>query len=312
MVPLDNHRVPPPGGTPAQDDHRAGTAGQTEDKGGGPCRHRDRAPSSSILVTDRAVAHRALVQHSAGFLDRPRGAVVSSILTRHRHWNVVSAPYGPYWRAARRNMVAGVLLPARVRRRSDARARALSGLVRALRAGDPIGESLHLAVFRLQAELCFGEEVVSSLGEARIRAMKQIQRDIQLALPSFRVLVSSGVTVKFLIDDIGRDPAVWSDPMAFIPERFMPGGEGEAADLTCTRDLKMMPFGAGRRICPGIALAILYVEYFVANMVREFEWREVDGQEVDLAESPGFLFTTMKHPLRGCLVPRDAEAVLVN
>ncbi|GJN27516.1 hypothetical protein PR202_gb15546 [Eleusine coracana subsp. coracana] len=123
---------------------------------------------------------------------------------------------------------------------------------------------------------------------------------------------SSGVTVKFLIDDIGRDPAVWSDPMAFIPERFMPGGEGEAADLTCTRDLKMMPFGAGRRICPGIALAILYVEYFVANMVREFEWREVDGQEVDLAESPGFLFTTMKHPLRGCLVPRDAEAVLVN
>ena len=32
--------------------------------------------------------------------------------------------------------------------------------------------------------------------------------------------------------------------------------------------IKMMPFGAGRRMCPGIGLAMLYLEYFVANLVR--------------------------------------------
>ena len=56
---------------------------------------------------------------------------------------------------------------------------------------------------------------------------------------------------------------------------------GEDADLTCTRELKMMSsLGTGRRICPGLAPAMLYLEYFVANLVSEFEWWEaltVDG-----------------------------------
>lgn len=79
-------------------------------------------------------------------------------------------------------------------------------------------------------------------------------------------------------------------------------------DLTCTRELKMMPFGAGRRICPGLAPAMLHLEYFVANLVREFEWWEVDGEEVDLAEFHGSFFTVMNRPLRARLVPRDAAA----
>ncbi|GJN27523.1 hypothetical protein PR202_gb15553 [Eleusine coracana subsp. coracana] len=67
----------------------------------------------------------------------------------------------------------------------------------------------------------------------------------------------------------------------------------------------MMPFGAGRRVCPGLAAAMLHLEYFVGNLVREFEWCEPDrDEEVDLAEFRGFFFTIMNRQLRARLVPR--------
>ncbi|AAD38264.1 Putative Cytochrome P450 [Arabidopsis thaliana] len=108
-------------------------------------------------------------------------------------------------------------------------------------------------------------------------------------------------TINFMVAEIGRDPVEWEEPMAFKPERFM--GEEEAVDLTGSRGIKMMPFGAGRRICPGIGLAMLHLEYYVANMVREFQWKEVQGHEVDLTEKLEFT-VVMKHPLKALAVPR--------
>ncbi|CAN8238063.1 unnamed protein product [Cochlearia groenlandica] len=108
-------------------------------------------------------------------------------------------------------------------------------------------------------------------------------------------------TVNFLVAEIGRDPKVWDEPMEFKPERFM-GGE-ETVDITGSRGIKMMPFGAGRRICPGIGLAMLHLEYYVANMVKEFEWKEVEGYEVDLTEKLEFT-VVMKYPLKARAVPR--------
>jgi len=63
----------------------------------------------------------------------------------------------------------------------------------------------------------------------------------------------------------------------------------------------MMPFGAGRRMCPGMGVAVLHLGYFVANLVREFEWAEAEGElAVDLRPHLGF-FTVMKRPLRARL-----------
>ncbi|KAG7658464.1 Cytochrome P450 [Arabidopsis suecica] len=109
-------------------------------------------------------------------------------------------------------------------------------------------------------------------------------------------------TINFLVAEIGRDPKVWEEPMAFKPERFME----EAVDITGSRGIKMMPFGAGRRICPGIGLAMLHLEYYVANMVREFQWKEVEGHEVDLTEKVEFT-VIMKHPLKAIAVPRRSH-----
>jgi len=81
------------------------------------------------------------------------------------------------------------------------------------------------------------------------------------------------------------------DPDDFKPQRFLANGA----------DVKMMPFGAGRRVCPGKDTAMRHVSYFVANLVREFVWTEVDGEHaVDLRPHVEF-FTLMKRPLRAHL-----------
>ncbi|EAZ05607.1 hypothetical protein OsI_27825 [Oryza sativa Indica Group] len=114
--------------------------------------------------------------------------------------------------------------------------------------------------------------------------------------------VPANTPMNFAVGEIGLDGEVWASPEVFRPERFLPGGEGEDVDLTGSKEIKMMPFGAGRRVCPGMALALLHLEYFVANLVWEFDWREVAGDEVDLTEKLEFT-VVMKRPLKATAVP---------
>jgi cytochrome P450 len=116
--------------------------------------------------------------------------------------------------------------------------------------------------------------------------------------------VPKGAEVNFLVADFGRDEAAWTAAREFRPERFLEGGEGHGVDLTGSREIRMMPFGAGRRMCPGYTLGLLHVEYFVGSLVRELEWLPpAEGEEVDMTEELDFT-TVMKHPLRARLVRR--------
>ncbi|XP_044971429.1 cytochrome P450 89A2-like [Hordeum vulgare subsp. vulgare] len=117
-------------------------------------------------------------------------------------------------------------------------------------------------------------------------------------------LIPKGATVNFMVAEMGRDEREWEKPMEFVPERFLPGGDGEGVDVAGSREIRMMPFGVGRRICAGLGVAMLHLEYFVANLVREFEWQEVPGDEVDFAEKPEFT-VVMAKPLCVRLVPRS-------
>ncbi|XP_042487031.1 cytochrome P450 89A2-like [Macadamia integrifolia] len=109
-------------------------------------------------------------------------------------------------------------------------------------------------------------------------------------------LIPKKTIVNFTVAGMGRDPQVWKDPMEFKPERFL-GEEGEVVDITGTREIKMMPFSAGRRICPGLGLGTLHLEYFLANLIRNYKWVAVDGQDVDMSEKQEFTWV-MKTPLR--------------
>ncbi|XP_072993864.1 cytochrome P450 89A2-like [Typha latifolia] len=120
-------------------------------------------------------------------------------------------------------------------------------------------------------------------------------------------VIPRGALVNFTVAEMGRDGKVWAEPMEFRPERFLVGGEGEGVDVTGSRHIKMMPFGAGRRLCPGYSLALVHLEYFVANLVREFEWKGVEGEQMDLTEKLEFT-VAMKNPLRAVVVPRNESS----
>uniref|UniRef100_K3YMP6 Cytochrome P450 89A2 n=2 Tax=Setaria italica TaxID=4555 RepID=K3YMP6_SETIT len=122
----------------------------------------------------------------------------------------------------------------------------------------------------------------------------------------------AGTAVHFPLARLAQDETAWADPREFRPERFLAGGEGEGVSLVAAAgsagEIRMMPFGGGRRMCPGMGAAVLHLGYFVANLVREFGWSEADGDlAVDLLPHPGF-FTVMKRPLRARLVRRRREA----
>ncbi|GLJ18947.1 hypothetical protein SUGI_0338880 [Cryptomeria japonica] len=82
---------------------------------------------------------------------------------------------------------------------------------------------------------------------------------------------------------IGRDPAVWDDPSTFKPERFI----GKNIDIK-GRDFEMIPFGAGRRGCPGAGFAMANIDLVLAQLVHCFDWTlegNDDPFELDMTET---------------------------
>nr|XP_009761651.1 PREDICTED: cytochrome P450 89A9-like [Nicotiana sylvestris] len=110
--------------------------------------------------------------------------------------------------------------------------------------------------------------------------------------------------IYFMVREMGLDPKVWKDPMKFKPERFLnTDRNGKPFDITGSKEIKMMPFGVGRRIRLGYDFTLLHLEYFVANLVWHFEWKPVKGDDFDLTKELDFTFT-MKNPLRARISPR--------
>uniref|UniRef100_J3MG65 Cytochrome P450 n=1 Tax=Oryza brachyantha TaxID=4533 RepID=J3MG65_ORYBR len=85
---------------------------------------------------------------------------------------------------------------------------------------------------------------------------------------------------------ICRDAAAWGpDAEEFRPERF----DGSAVDLRGT-DFEFVPFGAGRRMCPGVAFAVAIMELGLASLLFHFDWELPGGvapDELDMAEGLG-------------------------
>ena len=92
---------------------------------------------------------------------------------------------------------------------------------------------------------------------------------------------------------IGRDPTCWNEPEKFFPERF----EGSDIDLK-GRDFELIPFGSGRRGCPGMQLGMTVVKLMVAQLVHCFDWELPAGMvasELDMSEEFGLTMPRAKH-----------------
>ncbi|KAI3785817.1 hypothetical protein L1987_44943 [Smallanthus sonchifolius] len=79
--------------------------------------------------------------------------------------------------------------------------------------------------------------------------------------------IAKGTRVFISVWAIGRDPKLWDRPNDFVPVRFDEG----YVDFTM-HDFKLLPFGAGRRSCPGRELSLAMVESLLANLLCKFDW----------------------------------------
>ncbi|KAI8549779.1 hypothetical protein RHMOL_Rhmol06G0051800 [Rhododendron molle] len=96
----------------------------------------------------------------------------------------------------------------------------------------------------------------------------------------------------------------WDDPLVFRPERF----------LTAQKDVdvrgkhfELIPFGAGRRMCPGIAFGVQMLHFVLARLLQEFELSTPNDALVDMTGSAG-LTNAKATPLEVLVAPRLAPS----
>ncbi|XP_076934303.1 labd-13Z-ene-9,15,16-triol synthase, chloroplastic-like [Bidens hawaiensis] len=83
---------------------------------------------------------------------------------------------------------------------------------------------------------------------------------------------------------IHRDPAIWETPLEFRPERFLDG----KWDYT-GNDFTYFPFGSGRRICVGTAMAERMFMVLLGSIIHSFDWELEEGKKHDLSEKFGIV-----------------------
>ncbi|XP_044444110.1 desmethyl-deoxy-podophyllotoxin synthase-like [Aegilops tauschii subsp. strangulata] len=141
------------------------------------------------------------------------------------------------------------------------------------------------------------EEALQELPYLRlvIKETLRLHATVPLMLPresreATRVLgydVPQGTMVLVNAWAIGRDAATFgADAEEFRPERFE---EGTAAALDFRgTDFELLPFGAGRRMCPGITFGLAVMELALASLLFHFDWELPGGTvELDMAETFG-------------------------
>ncbi|XP_042491179.1 trimethyltridecatetraene synthase-like [Macadamia integrifolia] len=100
---------------------------------------------------------------------------------------------------------------------------------------------------------------------------------------------------------IGRDPLLWEAPDEFQPERFI----GNMIDVK-GQDFELLPFGSGRRMCPGYSLGLKVIQSSLANLLHGFVWKlpnQMNPEELNMEEIFG-LSTPRKFPLIALVEPR--------
>ncbi|MBA0638079.1 hypothetical protein Godav_024604 [Gossypium davidsonii] len=112
--------------------------------------------------------------------------------------------------------------------------------------------------------------------------------------------VPKGTRLIVNIWKLQRDPGVWSDPLEFKPERFLTSHQ----DIDVKgQHFELIPFGAGRRLCPGISFGLQMTQLVLATFLHGFHISTPSNEPVDMNGSPG-LTNIKATPLEILLKPR--------
>ncbi|GER28380.1 cytochrome P450 [Striga asiatica] len=113
--------------------------------------------------------------------------------------------------------------------------------------------------------------------------------------------IKKGTQVLVNVWTIGRDPSLWEKPNEFCPERFI----GKDIDVK-GHDFELLPFGSGRRMCPGYSLGLKVIQSSLANLLHGFNWKlpnSMKTEDLNMEEIFG-LSTPRKVPLVTLVEPR--------
>ncbi|XP_024529635.1 flavonoid 3'-monooxygenase-like [Selaginella moellendorffii] len=118
--------------------------------------------------------------------------------------------------------------------------------------------------------------------------------------------VPKGTTLLVNVWAVHMDSAVWENPTQFYPERFL----GSSIDFK-GQNFELLPFGSGRRMCPGMPLGLRTLELLVANLIHGFDWSFVPGTIPSIEEVyNGSCY--LKTPLQAMATPRLPMEVYGN
>ncbi|PRQ19830.1 putative cytochrome P450 [Rosa chinensis] len=145
----------------------------------------------TVFISNRFLAHQALIQNGAVFADRPPALATNRIISSNQH-NITSAVYGPTWPLLRRNLTSEILHPSRVKSYCGARKWVLDILANRLTesqsksngGGVKVVDHFQYTMFCLLVLMCFGDK----LDENQMSKIKEVQRGLILSLGRFNIL----------------------------------------------------------------------------------------------------------------------------
>ncbi|XP_060180785.1 geraniol 8-hydroxylase-like isoform X2 [Lycium barbarum] len=159
--------------------------------------------------------------------------------------------------------------------------------------GKPIEE---IDVSRLSYLQCIIKETLRMHPPVPLLLPRRVEQDVELC----DYIIPKGSQVLVNVWAIGRDSTFWDDPLVFKPERFW------SSDLDMRgKDFELLSFGAGRRICPGLPLALRMVPVMLGSLLNSFNWKleaDIEPMELDMEEKFGITLAKA-HPLRAIPSP---------
>ncbi|WMV17190.1 hypothetical protein MTR67_010575 [Solanum verrucosum] len=166
-------------------------------------------------------------------------------------------------------------------------------LVQVLGEGNAMEEA---DVARLPYLQCIIKETYRMHPPAPFLVPRKVEQDVEVC--GYTVPKDSKVLIN--VWAIGRDSTFWEDPLVFNPDRF----KDSKLDVR-GQDFELIPFGAGRRICPGMPLAIRMIPVMLGTLLNTFKWKiegDIEPKDLDMQEKFGLTLTKLR-PLRAVPLP---------
>ncbi|KAL5209300.1 hypothetical protein ABZP36_004923 [Zizania latifolia] len=268
----------------------------------------------TVVVSSAEAAREVMKAHDADCCSRPVSPGPKRLSYDLK--NVAFAPYDDYWREMRKLFIVELLSMRRVKAAWYARQEqvenldtflggidtssvtmlwTMSELIRAPRVLTKVQDEIRAVVGdkeRVQPEdmpkLTYLKMVVKETlrlhPPATLLLPRETMRDVKIG--GYDVPAKTRIFVNAWA--IGRDAASWDDPEDFNPDRF----ETKEVEFNGAH-FELVPFGAGRRICPGLAMGAANVEFTLANLLHCFDWALPDGvavKDVSMEEAGGLTF----------------------